>query len=262
MWSVCRKRDLGTIGTVRTMVPAVGGSRAPRDPPDQSWTIISMSRATPEEKLGVASNWDTWLHAIAGVRVFRAPDIAGPWSRPVPMVPRRDSRFVPGLGLPSDEARADSDHAAAQAPTRLGPSRVVVPDSGNHFAGFGTAPRCGRAGRLALSRPDRERATSLRQSQCVGAASAAPHPVDPRLRELQFDHAAASTQCGRHGAIFQPVVCPAALPARSVPWFPSWFHASGSSASRRPLGAKPSARADRSGGNNCWRFSPVFSFCF
>jgi hypothetical protein len=87
-------------------------------------------------------------------------------------------------------------------------------------------------------------------------------PGDPRLHRRGFASDIASTGRGRHGAIFQPVVSPAALPARSVPWFPSWFQASGSSASRRLLWAKPSARADRSDGNNCWRRSPVFSFYF
>jgi hypothetical protein len=60
--------------------------------------------------------------------------------------------------------------------------------------------------------------------------------VDPdlRLHELQFGQAVASTRWGRHDAIFQPVVCPAALPARSVPWLPWWFQASRLDASRRP----------------------------
>jgi hypothetical protein len=43
-------------------------------------------------------------------------------------------------------------------------------------------------------------------------------------------------------------------------WFPPWFQASRLDASRRPLWAKPSARIDRSGGNNCARFFRVFSF--
>ena len=59
-----------------------------------------------------------------------------------------------------------------------------------------------------------------------------------------------------------PSYVEAARRRRGPLWLPPWFQASLSSASRRPLWAKPSARADRSGGNNCWRCSPVFSFCF
>jgi hypothetical protein len=65
MWNVRRKRGLGTIGTVRTMVPTAGGSRERRDHPDQYWTIISMSRATPEK------NEDR--RPVGGWRIFRAP---------------------------------------------------------------------------------------------------------------------------------------------------------------------------------------------
>jgi hypothetical protein len=44
-------------------------------------------------------------------------------------------------------------------------------------------------------------------------------------------------------------------------WLPPWFQASGSSASRCALWANPSVRGDHGDRNNCWHFSPVFSFC-
>src|ERR1700722_5930905 len=72
MWSVCSKRDLGTMGTVRTMVPTVGGSRALQDHEDQSWTIISMSRATPEKKEEVASSLGQFAARGRRLRVFHA----------------------------------------------------------------------------------------------------------------------------------------------------------------------------------------------
>lgn len=58
--------------------------------------------------------------------------------------------------------------------------------------------------------------------------------LDPLLLKLGFEAAVASTRCGRRGAAFQPVVCPATLPTRFALWFPRWFQATPLEASRRP----------------------------
>jgi hypothetical protein len=214
----------GTAGTVGTMVPTCVGDRESRGPRDHARTIFYMSRATPEKRGGL-------LGPAHGRRGSTHPSPVGTMVLTVPMVPtgaedlsqqRRPASCVWELSSSLSRRRC-RDHLASTVPTRRRESQT--------FGGL-----------------------SRRVVRTVGLD-------DPRLRELRFDQAAASTRCGRRGAIFQPVVCLAALPARSVPWFPSWLQASGSSASRRSLWAKPNARADRSGGNNCWRSSPVFSFC-
>jgi hypothetical protein len=219
----------GTTGTVGTMVPICVGDRENRGPSDHARTIFYMSRATPEKRKG----WPAWLRLPTARPRPRSPSPAGTMVLAVPTVPtgvedlfrrRRQVSRVWEVGSPRCTGAAGTI-----SPRWSRGGDEIVDGRGGPLIG---APR----DLFVRVTPGSASFGSVRRSPQPAVAATARYPAG---------------RMSRHSVGAARLVVTGVVPGER---------------GRAPLdahfGFMPSVRGDHADRNNCWRFSPVFSFCF
>jgi hypothetical protein len=229
--------NVGTIGTLGTMVPTVGGSRPQRDHPDQSWTIISMSRATDQKegrgfrisRLCRERRGQGHIICVAHVSWDHGPDGPdGPMARPASLPRlRRPSRAV---GILSSVSPPDHRRDGA-TPVRLRGTILSygpAPRRALHGPSVRRRGAVGRSADVTFRRPSHRATSRLLLGRTrptpgsIGVGSGAPSR-QPAVGFALRHSSRSYVEAGRwHGG---PL------------WLPPWFQASASGTSRRPLWA-------------------------